>query len=226
MQKSFFLKSSLIKKYWMALTGLFLCLFLVGHVAGNLQLFMPEAQLQFNAYAKFMTTNPAVKLLSYLTYFSILFHAADGILLTVQNRAARPIGYAMNKPEKNSSFASRNMAILGSIVLIFIIMHMSNFWARMHFTEMPIDAAGNKDLYRVVFEFFRHAEYGLVMVILYVVAMIGLGFHLQHGFSSAFQSLGLRHRKYTPMIKTAGMLFAVIVPTLFALMPLYIYFTK
>ena len=108
MAKSALLKSSIVKKYWMALTGLFLCLFLAGHLAGNLQLIFGTSK-QFNEYALFMTTNPAVKLLSYLTYISILFHAIDGIMLTIQNKKARPVGYAKTDGS-SSSLASRNMA--------------------------------------------------------------------------------------------------------------------
>ena len=138
MAKSALLKSSLAKKYWMALTGLFLCLFLAGHLAGNLQLIFSDAA-HFNQYALFMTSNPAVKILSYLTYISILFHAVDGFLLTYQNAKARPIGYAKNNPSKNSSFSSRNMAVLGTLILVFIVTHMVNFWAVMHFDKnMPL----------------------------------------------------------------------------------------
>src|SRR5574343_313131 len=137
MAKSALLKSSIVKKYWMALTGLFLCLFLAGHLAGNLQLIFSDA-LHFNQYALFMTTNPAVKILSYLTYISILFHAVDGIVLTVQNRKARPIGYAKTDGS-SSSFSSRNMAVLGTVILVFIVTHMVNFWAKMHFDKnMPL----------------------------------------------------------------------------------------
>jgi len=130
MAKSALLKSSIGKKYWMAFTGLFLCLFLVGHLAGNLQLIFGTS-LQFNEYALFMTTNPAVKILSYLTYISILFHAVDGILLTIQNKKARPIGYAKNNAGANSTWQSRNMAILGTLILVFVATHMVNFWAKM-----------------------------------------------------------------------------------------------
>jgi len=138
MAKSALLKSSIAKKYWMALTGLFLCLFLVGHLLGNLQLIFSDA-LAFNLYALFMTTNPAVKILSYLTYISILFHAIDGILLAYQNQKARPVKYVMNKPERNTIWASRNMAVLGTIILVFIVTHMVNFWAVMHFKkDMPL----------------------------------------------------------------------------------------
>lgn len=273
MAKSAILKSSLAKKYWMALTGLFLCLFLAGHLAGNLQLIFGDA-LQFNQYAVFMTTNPAVKLLSYVTYISILFHAVDGILLTIQNKKARPIGYAKENPSANSHWASRNMAILGSLILIFIITHMVNFWAVMHFDEnMPIqtttidvggkkqdfylttdggylpkaqvdqkavviknrtefyDATANvklkdgyKDLHKITFAFFQNEQYGLIATIMYVLAMFVLAFHLLHGFASAFQSLGVNHPKYNGFIRVFGKGFAIIVPLLFATIPVYIHF--
>ncbi|XOV66231.1 MAG: succinate dehydrogenase cytochrome b subunit [Fluviicola sp.] len=142
MSKSAILKSSIAKKWWMALTGLFLCLFLVGHLLGNLQLLIPgdEGQRAFNEYAYFMTHNPFIKVLSYLTYFSILFHAVDGFLLTFQNKKARPVKYAYSKPERNSALPSRYMAILGTAILVFIIMHMANFWAKMHFQDdIPLE---------------------------------------------------------------------------------------
>ncbi|MEK8178894.1 succinate dehydrogenase cytochrome b subunit [Flavobacterium buctense] len=276
MAKSALLKSSLAKKYWMALTGLFLCLFLAGHLAGNLQLIFSDASA-FNKYALFMTSNPAVKLLSYLTYISILFHAVDGFLLTYQNVKARPIGYAKNNPSKNSSFSSRNMAVLGTLILVFIVTHMVNFWAVMHFDEkMPLQTIsvnqmgakidyyittdtgkffptdslqlnqmgieirnrtefynkeanvimgeGYKDLHKITVAFFKDAKTGLIATIAYVLAMFVLAFHLLHGFQSAFQSLGLNNPKYTPAIKGFGKAFAIIVPLLFAAIPVYIHF--
>lgn len=272
MAKSAILKSSLAKKYWMSFTGLFLCLFLSGHLAGNLQLIFSDA-LHFNQYALFMTTNPAVKILSYVTYISILFHAIDGILLTVQNRKARPIGYAKTDGS-SSSFSSRNMAVLGTVILVFIVTHMVNFWAVMHFDKnMPLqtisigvqgqeqeyylttdggylpkaqveqkmvkienrteffDAAANvkikegyKDLHKITVAFFKDPKTGLIATVLYVLAMFTLAFHLLHGFQSAFQSLGLNNPKYTPIIKKFGTAFAIIVPLLFAIIPVYIHF--
>lgn len=273
MAKSAFLKSSLAKKYWMALTGLFLCLFLVGHLIGNLQLIFADA-LAFNKYALFMTTNPAVKALSYLTYISIIFHAIDGIVLTIQNRKARPVRYANENQGANTVWASRNMAVLGTVILVFIITHMANFWAVMHFDEkMPIQTMkvdvggmqqefyittdggylpvaqveqgqveiknrtefydkaaqvklkdGYKDLYKITVSFFKDAQYGLIATILYVIAMITLGFHLWHGFGSAFQSLGANNPKYNGFIKNFGKAFSIVVPLLFAIIPLYIHF--
>lgn len=282
MAKSALLKSSIAKKYWMAFTGLFLCLFLAGHLAGNLQLIFGDA-IAFNDYALFMTTNPAVKILSYLTYLSILFHAIDGIMLTIQNKKARPIGYAKTDGS-SSSFASRNMAVLGTLILVFIVTHMVNFWAKMHFdknmplvskeiTQMgitqkfavgvlgsqspffPLDEngkfskevlknntlkqkdvvtvidkdgyvvfKGQKDLHKITVAFFKHPKYGLIATILYVVAMGILAFHLLHGFQSAFQSVGLNSSSWTPKIKLFGKLFAIIVPILFAIIPIYLHF--
>lgn len=287
MAKSAFLKSSIAKKYWMALTGLFLCLFLVGHLLGNLQLLAgrsTEAALQFNKYALFMTSNPAVKVLSWVTYLSILFHAIDGILLTIQNKKARPVAYAKKDDAASSNFSSRNMAVLGTLILVFLATHMVNFWAKMHFDKkmplqtvqvdnmgqkmnfvigtqagqfFPADEAGlaqqgleirnktefynkaanvkmgegYKDLHKLTIDFFKSKgklfnaipNEGLVFTIFYVFAMLVLGFHLWHGFQSAFQSLGVNN-KFTPTIQLFGKAFSVLVPLLFAIIPVYIHF--
>lgn len=217
----------------MAFTGLFLVLFLLGHLAGNLQLLMPlgqKARDQFNLYGEFMTHNPAIKVLSYLTYFSILFHAVDGIVLTVQNRRARgPVRYARNSPAANSSWASRNMALLGTIILVFIIIHLTNFWAKVHFGPITsYTVAGHptpvKDLYTVTVKAFQDAHYGLWLVLFYVFSMLVLAFHLSHGFAAGFQSLGFNHPKYRGLVKRVGLILCVLVPLLFALIPLYIHF--
>ena len=230
MSASGILKSSIAKKYVMALTGLFLCLFLVGHLLGNLQLFIPgeEGRTAFNEYALFMTTFPAVKALSYLTYASVLFHLMDGVLLTIQNRKARPVRYAVEKGASNSGWSSRNMALLGTIVLVFIVTHMQNFWWKMHFSAMPtqvVEGVELKDLYTVVLNYFDPAvnSFAIAAVALYVAGMIALGFHLWHGFASGFQSLGIRHDNYTRWIEMAGKGFAVSVPLAFASIPMYLF---
>lgn len=221
MASSALLGSSLAKKYWMALTGLFLCVFLIAHLAGNLQLLdgSPEGQLKFNAYAKFMTSFPVVKIVSYLLYASILFHAFDGILLTIQNRKARPIRYSYEKPNTNSKWYSRQMALLGTLVMVFIVIHMKSFWYEMHWGQLGLDTDGNKDLYTLVAASFSQSWY----VAIYVISMAVLAFHLLHGFQSAFQSLGLNHPRYTPIIKNVGVFFAVVVPIFFALIPVWMF---
>ncbi|MBK8228557.1 MAG: succinate dehydrogenase cytochrome b subunit [Flavobacteriales bacterium] len=224
MARSAILGSSLAKKYWMALTGLFLSVFLIAHLAGNLQLLdmSPEGQLKFNAYAKFMTTFPVVKAVSYLLYFSILFHAFDGILLAIQNRKARPVRYAKENAGSNRSWASSNMALLGTLILVFLVIHMKGFWYEMHWGALGLDADGNKDLYAVVAAAFSELWY----VALYVVSMAVLAFHLLHGFQSSFQSLGLNHPRYTPVIKNVGVFFGVVVPILFALIPVWMFVNR
>lgn len=295
MSKSAILSSSIAKKWWMALTGLFLCLFLVGHLLGNLQLIFisgEEGRMAFNDYAYFMTHNPAIKILSYVTYFSILFHAIDGLMLTIQNKKARPVQYAYNKPGANSSTPSRYMAILGSAILIFIVLHMANFWGKMHFggvglhkvaienpmsgdkeefyvnreggflpvasfedaedgtpaqmevkhdtkfynTEFNLSMGeGQKDLHSLVMAYFGQdkSAYGyeanknaLIAVALYVAAMLVLMFHLWHGFASAFQSLGMKNERFSPMIENVGKAFSVLVPIAFAIIPILIYLNK
>lgn len=205
----------------MALTGLFLGLFLITHLAGNLQLLdmSPDGQLKFNEYAKFMTTFPVVKAISYLLYFSILFHAFDGFLLAFRNRQARPVKYAYEKPGANSAWYARQMALLGTLLLVFIVIHMRGFWYEMHWGDIGMDANGNKDLYTVVAAAFSQSWY----VALYVVMMAVLAFHLLHGFHSAFQSLGLNHPRYTPLVKNIGVFIAVVVPVFFALIPVWMF---
>lgn len=218
--------TSLARKYWMALTGLFLCSFLVVHLAGNLVLLKgDEAKDAFNAYSHFMTTFPLIKIVSYVLYASIVLHAVDGIMLARQNAAARPVKYAKNNAAANSGWASRNMALLGLITLLFIIIHMKSFWYEMHFGSVESVMVGGdemKDLYTITVAAFHQLWY----VALYVISMTAIGFHLWHGFQSAFQSMGWNHPKYTPMVKTVGKIFAVVVPGLFAIIPLAIYFTK
>lgn len=217
------LSSSLGRKVIMSLTGLFLSSFLIVHMAGNLQLFKADGGRAFNEYTYFMTHNPLILTVSYLLYTSILVHALMAFILTRHNRDSRPVQYAYSKPEVNSDWSSRNMGILGTILLLFIIIHMRTFWYEMHFGSVPMaeyDGKEYKDLYAVVKVAFGEWWY----VLLYVVCMVALGYHLAHGFQSGFQSLGIRHKKYTPAIELVGRyFFAVIIPLAFAAMPVYVF---
>jgi succinate dehydrogenase / fumarate reductase cytochrome b subunit len=216
------MSSTIGKKVIMSLTGLFLITFLVVHVSGNMLLFKNDGGEAFNLYAEFMTTNPLIKLASYILYSGLLLHVIYSLVLTIKNKSARPVGYKVAHPNDNSSWKSRNMGILGTIVLIFLIIHMRSFWYEMHYGDMPIANYGGaeiEDLYTVVKAAFSQWWYSL----LYVLAMIGLAFHLSHGFWSAFQTLGLNHKKYTPFLKKVSLAFAIIVPLLFASMPIYFF---
>lgn len=219
------INSSLGRKYIMALTGLFICVFLVVHMIGNLQLFKDDGGQAFNEYTYFMTHNPLIKVISYVNYAMILFHIFDGLILSIRNRKARPVAYKAYDQSKSSTWSSRNMGILGTLILIFLVIHMRTFWFEMHFGNVPTQVYDGsniayKDLYVVVTEAFSQLWY----VTLYVISMFALGFHLYHGFSSGFQSLGLNHPRYMPLIKNLGIfIFAIIIPALFAAMPLYFY---
>jgi len=217
-----FLSSTIGRKFLMALTGLFLILFLVVHLAGNLQLLKADEGHAFNVYAQFMTSNPVIKTISYVNYAAILLHIVWAIILTVRNKSARgPQGYAVSR--NSSHWTSRNMGILGTLIFIFLVIHLRGFWYEMHWGGIPTknyDGADVKDLYAVV-DFAYQNEW---FVIFYVASMAFLAFHLVHGFASAFQTLGLNHIKYNGVIKFVGVAFAIIVPALFALIPIYMYF--
>lgn len=214
-----FLTSSLGRKLVMSLTGLFLVTFLVVHLIGNFQLLMDDGGQQFNVYAKFMTTNPLIKTVSYLLYAFILLHAIQGIALWRKNRAARgPVRYA-GKATNGASWASRNMGPLGMIILIFILVHMYQFWLQMKLGTVPqvtYDGQAMKDLYTPVAQVFSNGGF----VVFYVLSMLIISFHLWHGFQSAFQTLGLNHKKYSPVIRTIGRIYSVVVPLGFALIPI------
>ncbi len=222
-----FLVSSIGQKFIMSLTGLFLMLFLIIHLLGNLQLLYDDGGDAFNAYSYMMTHNPIIKTVSYLLYVSILLHAWQGIVLWRQNRAARGTSrYAVSYVRTNER-ASRNMAWLGIIILVFILLHMWQFWFQVKFGTLPaVDVTAYdhpvQDLYTPVAAAFSNLYY----VVFYVVSMVVIGFHLWHGFWSSFQTLGLDHLKYTPVIKTIGMAYALLVPAAFAFIPLAFYFTR
>jgi succinate dehydrogenase / fumarate reductase, cytochrome b subunit len=206
----------------MALTGLFLILFLVVHLIGNLQLLKSDEGQAFNLYSKFMTSNPLIITISVLNFTFIAIHIIWSAILTRRNRAARgPVGYVVNR--NSSTLTSRNMGILGTLVLIFLVIHLKGFWYQTHFGNIPLvdyEGAKAKNLFAVVNEAYSQIWF----VVVYVVSMAIVGFHLYHGFGSAFQTLGLNHVKYNPMIRFVGVAFSVIVPLLFALIPILMYF--
>ncbi len=216
------LSSTLGRKLIMALTGLFLILFLAVHLAGNLQLLHDDGGRAFNIYAQFMTSNPLIKFISYGNYAFILIHVLWAILLTRKNRAARgPEGYAVTSG-KSSPWASRNMGILGTFIFIFLVIHLKGFWYEMHWggiATQDYDGKEVKDLYAIVDAAYSNVWYAA----LYVVSMLMLSFHLWHGFASAFQTLGLNHAKYNGVILFVGRAFAIIVPALFALIPIWMF---
>ena len=222
-----FFVSSIGRKLIMSLTGLFLISFLVIHLIGNLQLLYDDDGVAFNTYAYFMTNNPLIKTVSFGLYFFILLHAIQGIIIALYNRKMKGSNYEKSS-NQNASWASKNMALLGILILAFLLIHMGDFWFKMKFTDQLREIPYNdenvmmKDLYHRVTLAFKE----LWIVVAYLIGLIALGFHLMHGFASAFTSLGLRHKKYTPLINAVGALSAILLPLGYAIIPLYIYFIK
>jgi succinate dehydrogenase / fumarate reductase cytochrome b subunit len=216
-----FLKSSIGKKVVMGLTGLFLISFLVVHCFINALIFFNDGGLTFNIGASFMAHNWLIRAGELVLFAGLILHVIQALILTMENRKARPVGYAKFDGAANSSWYSRSMGLLGTLLLIFLIIHLIHFWVKSRFTGLPgEDANGNENLYAVMQTTF---SIGIVVVI-YALSMISLAYHLLHGFQSAFQSLGLNHKTYTPMIKKAGVAFSLIIPFIFALMPILMYF--
>lgn len=221
-----FITSSIGQKVVMSLTGLFLISFLAVHLLGNLQLLGTDGGQSFNEYAYFMTHNPVIKTISYGLYAFILIHSIQGLILWRRNKAARgSVGYAVkvDRTSGTASFNSVYMASLGTIILVFILLHMYQFWLQMKLGNTPMTVSGDgeeiKDLYVLVAAAFENPLY----VALYVISMVVIAFHLWHGFHSAFQTLGLNHQKYTPFIKAVGKVFSVLVPAGFAIIPIVMY---
>lgn len=219
-----YFNSTIFRKTLAGLSGLFLVLFLLGHLLGNLQLFIPGegGQKQFNEYALFMTTNPAVKILSVLTYSSIILHTILTLFLVFQSSSARDVKYLQSSGNANSTWGSNNMAVLGTLILVFIVIHMKSFWYEMHFGVIGLDPWGNKDIYTVTVTAFNELWY----VLFYVFSMVVLAIHLKHGVESVFQTLGIKTRRYVSLIHKAAYGFALIVPAVFASIPIYLYVTQ
>ncbi len=209
----------------MGLTGLFLILFLIVHLVGNLQLLKDDGGQSFNVYADFMAHNPLIQFISKVNFFLILLHAFLGTAIWVRNRMARgSIKYAVEKTRatQTNAFFSKYMWFWGVVIFIFLIVHIAQFWVVMKFGEAGIvnyDGKDIKDLYTLVAETFTNSMF----VVFYVVCMAVLAFHLWHGFYSAFQTIGWNHPKYTPIIQFLSKAYAILIPFGFAIIPIIFY---
>jgi len=206
--------TSIGRKIVMAMTGLFLCLYLMEHLYGNLLLYKLDNGRAFNEYTEFMTGNLIIRAIEYVLFAGILIHALDGFMLTLANRQARPVGYAVNRQSHNSTWFSRNMGLTGSIIFIFLVIHLREFFFAHRFggalEPMSVSVANA----------FSSAWYAAI----YIIAMVLLGAHLNHGFQSAFQTLGWNNNKYRKTLKSSGTIFAMIMMIGFASFPVMFYF--
>lgn len=219
------LASSIGRKFAMGITGLFLITFLIVHCGVNALIFLNDGGLLFTKAAHFMGTNILIRTMEIVLFAGIIWHIVEALILTMRNQKARPVQYAVVNGAANSKWYSRWMGLLGTLILIFLILHLNHFWVDSRITGINhppviIDGHAYDNLYAEMKDVFEDP----IVVIIYVLAMFSLAYHLMHGFQSAFQSLGLNHKKYTPAIKTIGFWFSVIIPLVFALMPVAMYF--
>lgn len=220
-----FLTSSIGKKFILSLSGLFLIAFLCVHLALNLLLIFDNSGDLFNIGAHFMATNPIIKIVEPILAIGFILHIVLASILTIQNQKARPIKYAMRNQGGNCEWSSRNMYILGAVVLIFLVVHLYNFWWNIKFptlgtplAEKTVDGVVMEDTYLLVSSLFKTS---VIYCLLYILGGIFLGLHLTHGFWSAFQSIGFCNQIWRKRLECLAKIFAFIIAIGFCIIPLY-----
>lgn len=230
MKWSEFFTSSIGKKLIMALTGLFLVSFLVIHVGVNacvfndLSIFDPNDDgRMFNKAAHFMGSTVLIRILEIVLFAGFLLHIIQAYVLYVQNKSKRKIGYKIPMGTRGSTWYSKSMTLLGTLLLMFLIMHVSHFWVPSRVTHdlTPVQYGDMNahNLFERMVQIFQNPW----VVVLYVLGCISLAWHLVHGFQAAFRTLGLSNKKYIRLVHSVGIGFSIIVPLLFALMPISMY---
>jgi succinate dehydrogenase / fumarate reductase, cytochrome b subunit len=215
--KAFFI-SSLGKKLVMALTGISLILFLIVHAGANSCIFLNDGGATFNSVAHFLSHNIIVRVLELGLFTGIILHIVQGLMLWGENSAKRPVKYAVSAGNATSKWYSRSMGLLGSLILIFLVIHLSHFWLGTK-DAMYVHLNPDHNLYEEMKMAFQKEW----VVIVYVLGVISLGWHLIHGFSSAFQTLGVNSPKYNGMIKNIGFGYTILVCLAFIAMPIAFY---
>jgi succinate dehydrogenase / fumarate reductase, cytochrome b subunit len=217
--------SSIGKKLTMGLTGIFLITFLVVHAGINACIFANDGGIMFNKAAHFMGSTVLIRIVEIGLFLFFFLHIIQGLLLTFQNNSKRKVKYAVNNASANSKWYSRSMGLLGTLLLIFLILHWWHFWIPSRITHAGlgpvfIDGKEMHNLYALMDVTFKD----LWVVIVYVLACGSLAFHLIHGFQSAFRTLGVSNKKYLALLQEIGFSFSVIISIVFALMPVAMYF--
>ena len=217
-----FLSSSIGKKVIMSLSGLFLIAFLCVHLTLNLFLILDNSGELFNHGANFMATNPVIKIVEPILALGFIIHIIWASVLTLQNQKARPVKYAQRNQGQNATWASCNMYILGALVLVFLIIHLYNFWWNIKITgnlaHVVIDGVEMEDTYLLVSSLFKSS---IAYCALYIIGAILLGLHLTHGFWSAFQSIGFSNQIWRKRLECLARILAVIIAVGFSIIPLY-----
>jgi succinate dehydrogenase / fumarate reductase cytochrome b subunit len=216
-----FFKSSIGQKFFMSITGIFLMLFLLVHLTVNSLLLFGDGEL-FNQAANFMSGNPIMKIIEPVLALGFILHIFYASYITLKNLSARPQKYKVANKTK-ASWASKNMYILGGLILIFLVIHLINFFWKIKFgTIATISYDGGEtelhDVYNMVAGLFKTWWW---YDAIYVLGAVFLFFHLTHGFWSAFQTIGWDNEKWVYRIKTIGYIYAIIVAGGFLFIPLF-----
>ncbi len=215
--------SSIGKKITMALTGIFLILFLLVHVGLNACMWANDGGEMFNRAANFMGENVVPRIIEVGLFVFIILHIVQGLVLEVQNRTKRGVGYAIDYGNSGSRWYSRSMGLLGTLILLFLIIHLIDFWIPSRFGVMPeatlSDGKHVHNLYALMQVRFQE----LWVVIVYVLGCISLAYHLAHGFLSSFKTLGVHNKRYINLLNGLGYAFSIIVSLAFAMMPISFY---
>jgi succinate dehydrogenase / fumarate reductase cytochrome b subunit len=198
--------SSLSKKFVMALAGLFLLMFLPVHLVINLMLLKSDPE-PFNRAAHFMATFPVIKIIEIVLIAALLIHLSWGIFIQIQNWLTRPVGYVSGN-KSQTSFFSKFMIWTGASVLTFLVLHFFNFF----FIKLGLVPGNPENFYSAAHNLFKIQAYNYI----YLTCFVLLGLHLVHAFYSAFQTLGLNHRIWTPVVKVFAWVYAIIIPAGFA----------
>ena len=207
----------------MALTGIFLVVFLVVHCYVNANVFFSNAEENFNRAAHFMGTNLLIRITEVGLFAGFILHIVQGYKLELQNRSKRKSRYAVTAGNKTSKWYSRSMAILGILILLFLIIHLAHFWVPSRFgglKEVVYDGQSYHNLYLEMKNVFAVP----VFVIIYVLGCVSLAWHLLHGVQSAAHTMGWTSKNYFPVIKSIGVVFSILIPLIFALMPIFMYY--
>lgn len=219
------LTSSIGKKLLLAAAGLFLVSFLLVHMGINLLLIIFEDSRNFNLAAHFMGSNILIKVFEVILFGGFILHILYGVYIQIQNWMARPVGYKLPNNEQ-TSFFSKFMIHTAAIIFVFLVIHLFDFYFKAKIfgdvKDIIYDGKVYHDLGALVLAKFKIGW----VVILYIASFLFLGFHLLHGFQSAFQTLGLNHKTYTPFIKTLGVVITLIIVTGFTIIPIVIFFNR
>ncbi len=208
----------------MGFTGIFLILFLIVHVGLNACIWANDGGEMFNKGAHFMGANIVPRILEIGLFVGLILHIVQGYMLTVYNNKARSTKYAIDYGNKGSKWYSRSMAILGTLILIFLVSHLSHFWLPNR-SAQGLSLGGEIDLYAKMKETFSGNDGATILtIVIYVLGCAALGYHLAHGFQSAFKTLGVHNKKYHQMLAAIGFGFSIVVCFAFAMMPLSFHF--